>query len=56
MVGVLLLLFSGVLDVDYDPFTVGEIIAIRDEPKGWFFVVNVFTKDQQAHWHFHINQ
>jgi hypothetical protein len=28
-------------DVDYDPFTVGEFIALRDEPKSWFFLARV---------------
>ncbi len=28
-------------DAEYDHFTVGEIIALRDEPKGWFFVARV---------------
>jgi hypothetical protein len=28
-------------DADYDPFTVGEFIALRDEPKSWFFFARV---------------
>jgi hypothetical protein len=28
-------------DAVYDPFTIGEFIAVRDEPKGWFFLTHV---------------
>jgi transposase InsO family protein len=28
-------------DADYDPFTVVEFIALRDEPKSWFFFARV---------------
>jgi hypothetical protein len=32
---------NAAFDAEHDPFTVGEIIALRDEPKGWFFVARV---------------
>ncbi len=28
-------------DAACDPFTIGEFIAVRDEPKGWFFLARV---------------
>ncbi len=32
---------NAAFDAEYDSFTVGEITALRDEPKGWFFVARV---------------